>query len=179
MVCGWFSAQGNAWEGVCRVLGFVMAGAMVGALILVAATCVKFRLEVAKHLRRPMLSDEEFALRLADPLEVDRELVKRVRDLASRCFRGLGGQRFYPADRLEEDLHLRDLAPFALEDFCAELEEALGLQQDELRARIATREVNTFGDLVAIAADLACQAGEEVDPGCEDQGGPVRDRALG
>ena len=86
MVCGLASARGNAWEGVCIVLVFVMLASMFGALGLVAAMYIKFRSELVKHGGRPPLSDEEFAAMLPNPAEVDSELVGRIRALAALIF---------------------------------------------------------------------------------------------
>ena len=177
-VCAFFSAQGNVWEHACIVLFIVMLGSMVGALMLVATTYVKLRLEVARLLRRPLLSDEEFTLRMEDAEDVDIEFVRRFRELAARCFRGLGGERFYPGDHLEDDLHLSDLAPFGLEDFFTELEESLGIDHDEMCTWWATRGVKTFGELIASAAALTIHAKQKIHAAEADTSGAVWDPAL-
>ncbi len=158
MVCGSVSARGNAWERVCIVLVFVMLASMIGALALVAATYVKFRGELVRHGGRPPLSDLEFTAMLPDPGGVDPELVSRIRALAAHYFRSIGGARFYPEDRLDEDLHLLDVAPFACESFCAGLEESLGLENEEIRARVGKRQLITFGDIILVASSLAGQS---------------------
>jgi hypothetical protein len=163
MVCGSMAAPGNSWERVCFVLMCLMLGSMIGALALVAATYAEFRLELATQARRPALSDEQFAAMLSDPSAVDLELVGRIRALAAHYFRSIGGERFYPGDRLQQDLHLLDLVPFGCENFLAVLEESLGLREDELRARLATREVVTLGDLIVVAAFLAERRREGID----------------
>jgi hypothetical protein len=178
MVCGSVSASGNVWERVCVILMFVMLASMVGAVGLVAATYFKLRVEVAKHVGRPPLSDEEFAAMLPDPSAVDPELVGRVRALAAHYFRSIGGDRFYPDDRLEEDLHLLDVAPFGCESFCAGLEESLGLENDEIRARMATRQVTTFGDVVLVASSLAGHSKEVVRLADGEHSNAVWDRTL-
>ena len=178
MVCAFFSAQGNIWERLCIGLMIVMLGSMVGALMLVATTYVKLRLEAARLLRRPVLSDEEFALRMDDAEDVDIAFVRRFRELAARRFRRLGGEKFYPSDHLEEDLHLSDLAPFGLEDFFAELEESLRIDHDEMCAWWATRGVKTFGELIASAAALTIHAKQKVHAAGADASGAVWDRAL-
>jgi hypothetical protein len=155
MICGSFSSPGNDWERVCMFLVFVMLASMISAVVLVAATYATLRLEVAKHLRRSPLSDEEFALRMTESKTVDLEFVHEVREMASRRFRRIGGRMFYPDDRLEEDLHLFDLSPFGIEDFSAEMEQWLGLEEDEIRARMGTLEARTFGELIATASALA------------------------
>ena len=155
MICGSMSSPGNIWERACIVLVIVMLGSMLGAVGLVAVTYLKLRSDVRNHLGRPPLSDDEFAAMLPDPSVVDPDVLGRVRALAAGYFRSMGGDRFYPGDRLDEDLHLRDLAPFAIAHFFAELEQSLGIEEDGLRARAATGQVTTFGDLVVAASALA------------------------
>jgi hypothetical protein len=106
MVCGSVSARGNVWERVCIVLMFVMLASMVGAIGLVAATYFKLRVEVAKHVGR------------------------------------------------------------------------LGLENDEIRARMATRQVMTFGDVVLIASSLAGHSKEVVRLADGEHSNAVWDRAL-
>jgi hypothetical protein len=178
MVCGSMSVSGNDWERACMVLVFVMIGSMFGALALVVATYLKFRGELSRQFERPLLSNEEFAARLPDGSGVDQELVGRIRALAAHYFRSLGGGLFYPEDRLEADLHLLDLAPFACQRFCAGLEESLGLENEEIHTRVAKKELTTFGDVVAVASSLAGQSQKRTqiaDPSGLD---PVGDRML-
>lgn len=160
MVCGYLSARQNVWERVCIVLMIVMLASMFGALGLVVATYVKFRSELIRHARRPPLSDEEFAALLPDAAGVDPELVERIRTLAAHYFHSLGGTRFYPDDRLQEDLHLLDVAPFACESFCAGVEESLGLENEEIHARMGTPLLTTFGDIIRVASSLAGKSKE-------------------
>lgn len=162
MVCGSMSEPGNAWELVCIALVFVMLASMFGALGLVAATYLKFRGELVRHVGRPPLSDEDFAAMLPGRSDVDPELVGRVRALAAHYFRSLGGDRFYPQDRLDEDLHLLDVAPFACKSFCAGLEESLALENEEIHTRVARRQLITFGDIILVASSLAGQSKEGV-----------------
>jgi len=178
MACGSVSARGNAWERVCIVLVLVMLASMFSALSLVAATYLKFRGELVKHVGRPPLSDEEFAAMLPDPAGVDPELVGRIRALAAHYFRSIGGDRFYPEDRLEEDLHLLDVAPFACESFCAGLEESLELENEEIHTRVAKRQLTTFGDIILIASSLAGQSKKGVQMVDQKRSDPVWDRAL-
>jgi hypothetical protein len=178
MVCGSLSAPGNAWERVCIVLVFMMLASMIGALALVAATYVKFRSELVRHGGRPPLSDLEFTAMLPDPAAVDPELVSRIRALAAHYFRSIGGGRFYPEDRLDEDLHLLDVAPFACESFCAGLEESLGLENEEFRTRVGKRQLTTFGDIILVASSLAGQSKEGVQMADQKRSDPIWDRAL-
>ena len=80
--------------------------------------------------------------------------------LAAHYFRSLGGNRFYPDDRLQEDLHLLDVAPFACESFCAGVEESLGLENEEIHARMGTPLLTTFGDIIRVASSLAGKSKE-------------------
>ncbi len=178
MVCGSLSGPGNAWERVCVVLVFVMLASMIGALGLVAATYLKFRRELVRHGGRPPLSDAEFTAMLPDPAGVDPELVSRIRALAAHYFRSIGGGRFYPEDRLDADLHWLDMAPFACESFCAGLEESLGLDHEEIRTRMARRQLTTFGDIILAASSLAGQSKAGAQGADPQQTGPVWDRAL-
>jgi hypothetical protein len=178
MVCGSFSASGTVWERVCIVLVFVMLASMIGALGLVAATYLKFRRELVMYGGRPPLSDEEFTAMLPDPAGVHPELVSRIRALAAHYFRSIGGGRFYPEDRLDEDLHLLDVAPFACESFCAGLEESLGLDNEEIRTRMGKRQLTTFGDIILVASSLACHSKEGVRVADQQQSDPIWDRAL-
>jgi hypothetical protein len=155
MICGSMSSPGNSWERACNVLVVVMLGSMLGAVGLVAVTYLKLRADLRSHLVCPPLTDAEFIAVLADPAAVDPDVVVRARVLAAGYFRSMGGDRFYPGDRLDEDLHLRDLAPFVGKAFFAELEQALGIEEDGLRARAATGQVRTFGELIAAASALA------------------------
>jgi hypothetical protein len=178
MVCGSMSVSGNNWERACMVLVCVMIGSMFGALALVVATYLKFRGELSRQFERPQLSDEEFAARLPDASGVDLELVGRIRALAAHYFRSLGGGHFYPEDRLEQDLHLLDLAPFACQRFCAGLEESLGLENEEIHTRVARKELTTFGDVVAIASSLVDQLQTRIQMADPKQSDPVSDRLL-
>jgi hypothetical protein len=155
MVCGSMSSPGNAWERACIVLVVVMLSSMLGAVGLVGVTYLKLRADVREHRGRPPVTDEEFAAMLPDPSTLDLDVLGLVRSRAAGYFRSLGGDRFYPGDRLGEDLHLRDLAPFASKAFCAELEETLGIQEDGLLGRIADGQLATFGDLITAASALA------------------------
>jgi hypothetical protein len=180
--CGMLSASDNLFEKLFIGLMLLMLGSMVAAIVLVIVTYISLRIRVGDHVRRRSLCDEEFLARMADSKGVDLQLVALVRSHCDGYLRSLGSDRFYPEDRLKDDLHLRDLAPFACEAFCGELEEALGLAEDELLARVATGEVGTFGDLVLAAAALAARVTLEL-PAVDLAGGqpdanPVWDRTL-
>lgn len=155
MVCGSFASPGNVYERACVGLVVAMLGALVAAISLAAGTFLGLRADVKRHLRRPILTDEEFLTRLPAGPAVELERVAQIRELAAHCFRRLGGAHFEPEDRLEEDLHLSDLAPFKVRSFFAALEQGLGLDEGSLRGRFAGREFATFGDVIVTAAGLA------------------------
>jgi hypothetical protein len=96
--------------------------------------------------------DEAFVLLLPGGESLDREVVRFVSQTAARRFRFNGGARFYPQDRLEEDLHWGDLAPWATEAFWADIEEYLGYKEEELAAEAI--EIMTFGDVVLLVDRL-------------------------
>ena len=178
MASGWVSTRGDVWERVCMVLAFVMLGSLLGALGLVVATYFKLKRDLQWLVGRPPISDEEFTALLSDPSAVDLELVSRVRTLAAQVFRSIGGDRFHPGDRLDEDLHLRDLAPFATEAFCTTVEESLSLEENEIRGKIVTRQISTFGDLVLLVSSLTGQAKPAAPLSGQERQNPVWDRAL-
>jgi hypothetical protein len=173
LVCGVFARPGSLWEVLLIVLFIAMLAALFGALALVAATYAGLRAEMRRYLRRPVLSDQEFATLLGEDSKVDAEQIGEIRALAARCFRGLGGERFYPCDRLEEDLHLGDLAPFQTGRFWEALARALELSEDDLEDRIGSHPMVTFGDLVLAATALVDESKERARPG-----GSLWDRAL-
>jgi len=178
MAIGWVSTRGDVWERVCMVLAFVMLGSLLGAFGLVVATYFKLRGELQRLICRPPLSDEKFAALLPDPSAVDPKVVNRVRTIAAKVFRSFGGDRFYPGDRLDEDLHLRDLAPFATEDFCITLAESLNLEEDEILGRLVAGQFATFGDLVRFVSSLSGHAKPAAPITGQKQQNPVWDRAL-
>jgi hypothetical protein len=154
MVCGSFASPGNVWERACVVLVIAMLAALFSTLALVIFTYLRLRADLRQHLRRPLLSDEEFLALLPGGAGVDPERVAQVRELAARCFRRLGGELFYPDDRLEEDLHLSDLAPFATRSFLGSLRAALEQQAGGRSPGAGDLPLHTFGDLVLAAASL-------------------------
>jgi hypothetical protein len=156
--CGVLLSSDNVFGHLFIVLLLIMLGSMVVAVVLAIVTYVGLRVRVSGHLRRVSLDDEEFLARMANAKGLDPDVVKLVRSHCDGYLKALGSDRFYPDDRLEDDLHLQDLAPFACEAFCAEMEKALGLPEDELLACVATREVATYGDLIRVASTLAARA---------------------
>jgi hypothetical protein len=137
---------------VGAALVMAMMAYLLGALGLAAAFALTGHVRLRRHLNRPVLSDEEFIALLPNPAEIDPEVVRPIRRWAARRFCCLGGARFYPDDRLEEDLHLPDLAPWAVEDLWYELLELTGAGEEELAT--AGAAVKTFGDVVVLASRL-------------------------
>ena len=112
------------------------------------AYALYLRLSRQRYLKRRPLSDEEFAAQLPDSEHVDLQVVRQVREMAAKRFRRIGGNRFYPNDRLEEDLHVFDSAPWAWEDFEIDLDERF-LDYDE--KIVGEVPAETFGDVVVVA----------------------------
>ncbi len=133
--------------GIAFALG--MVGSMLGAFVFALGYAVHLRIERREYLGRVPLSDEEFAAKLPSSEQVRPEVVRRVRELAAKRFRRIGGDRFYPNDRLEDDLHIFDSAPWAFDDFEYDLRQEYGeLDEDEM-AGLCPPE--TFGDVILIA----------------------------
>ena len=76
---------------------------------------------------RPELTDEEFAVRFFPARSADLPALALVRRQIAGKFAALGGESFWPADRLAEDLYLQELAPSALADLGADLRRELAL----------------------------------------------------
>ena len=176
----WCAARrrpGNAWEGVCIVLVFVMLASMFGALGLVAAMYIKFRSELVRTA-----GGRRFRTRNSPPCSQSSGESIRNWSVGFALWQLLlsiiGGDRFYPEDRLDEDLHWLDVAPFACERFCAGLEESVGLENEEIHTRVARRQLTTFGDVILVASSLASQSKEGVPTADPKRSDPVWDRAL-
>jgi hypothetical protein len=127
---------------VVQSLAMAMCVSLLGAVGLAVCCYLSLRHQVETHLDRLPLSDEEFAAFLASDVPIDLDVVREVRQIAARLL--LGGDRFYPGDRLEADLHLSDVEPFALEGFWLELDCSFELME----ANAAEIEIVTFGDVV-------------------------------
>ncbi|GEM_PF-3254600 len=79
---------------------------------------------------RPELDDSAFARRFF-PSQPDRvATIAVVRRAIAGKFADLNGEGFWPPDRIDEDLHLRELAPAALADLPALLRRELRLPLD-------------------------------------------------
>jgi hypothetical protein len=137
---GLLSARGAI--GISLMFGFLVS--LFAAIGLAGCCYVKLRLHVLKYLDHPPLSDEEFAAALPTDVPIDLTVVQKTRQIAARRFRSLSGESFYPGDRLEADLHLSDLAPFAAEDFWFDCAKAFSEPQTDA----AQVEIVTFGDVV-------------------------------
>ena len=79
---------------------------------------------------RPDLGDDEFAARFLPEFAGRIEVLAAVRSVLGRKFKDLGGARFWPGDRLAEDLHLDELAPSDLADLPGSLSRALKVSCD-------------------------------------------------
>lgn len=150
MCAGLFSARHPVIMSLAFGMCAFMCASILGAIGLAAYYYVKLRRHLRTYLDRLPLSDEEFAALLPDDVSVDLDVVREVRQMAARRFWLIGGDCFYPGDRLEEDLHLLDVAFFALENFGIDLEEYL----DGTEGNAAEGEIVTFGDVVLLADRL-------------------------
>lgn len=137
------------WTPLIPVFAFGTMTFMFGGFAFAAGYTVYLRIDRRRCLRRRPLSDEQFAAQLPDPEQIDLQVVRKVRQLAAKRFRRIGGDRFYPGDRLDEGLHLWDSAPFAAEGFEMDLDEQFGSHDKEIASE--KKCVTTFGDLVVFA----------------------------
>jgi len=135
---------------IASIIGMFVSGAI--AFALAVAYVIWLRDSRQDYLRRRPLSDKQFIALLQNPDGIEPWIASRVRQLAARRFRSIGGDRFFPADRLEEDLHLADAAPWELEDFWVDLADYLEIGEQELLAH--SEGVRTFGNIVELAHRL-------------------------
>jgi len=138
-----------SWDRLASAFGIGMGVSVALVLALMAVYVAWMESSRRSYLGRLPLSDEEFSALCPSPGGLDPQIVNHVRMLAARRFGSIGGNRFHPDDRLEEDLHLPDAAPWALEDFWIDLAELLGVDEDQ--AIEQAFEVVTFGDIVRLA----------------------------
>ncbi len=141
-VCGLFSPR----LAIASALGFCVTG--LGTCVFAAEYVARLRLERRRRLERQPLSDEEFIAAIGAGEELNPTKVRGIRELAAKRFRRLGGDRFYPDDRFEEDLHLADAAPYASERFWIDLFQRMDVCEAEFGDELA--EMKTFGDLVRL-----------------------------
>lgn len=154
LVCaGLWSVSSKVSETLFVVLGVSCIGSLGATLGLAATYYLVLEIRLRIHLRRPTLSDKEFADLLANGVRVDRDVVREVRQIARRRFWPLKAERFYPNDRLEADLHLSDLlSVMAMDMFWSDLSTYLGYSKRDLLA--VKGQIVTFGDLVRLADRL-------------------------
>jgi hypothetical protein len=131
-----------------RLLGLGTLCLAAGALAflgwaLAAAGELRRRVRELAELR-PELTDEEFAARFFPERAADLAALALVRRHIAGKFEALGGGRFWPADRLAEDLHLPELAPSALADLGADLRRELALAPEHWPGE---REWRSIGDV--------------------------------
>jgi hypothetical protein len=134
----------SAPDPIVQSLAIALSVSLCGAIGLGVCGYLSLLHRVRTYLDRPPLSDEEFAAFLVSDVQIDLDVVREVRQLAATYFWSLGGGCFYPGDRLEADLHLYEVAPFALEEFWFELDCSF----DAVEANSAQVEIVTFGDVV-------------------------------
>lgn len=125
-----------------------VSGCLVAAILFVLRTDGMVRMWW--FLRRPRLSDEEFMALLPDPSRIDLASVQQARALAVKY---LHGARYYPADRLEEDLYLFLRVPDGFPTLVSHLAKRLGIEEDKMRGEFRPRGLATFGDLIQTVAE--------------------------
>jgi hypothetical protein len=151
-ITGFLSSKGNVWEKLTIVCAFGMLASVAACLGFVVVTVLRLRNERRNIRRRTTLSDEEFAARLSRTKYINPQVVRRVRELAAERFRSIHGDKFYPEDRFEDDLHFSDSFPFGTEQFYKDLMEFLDVDEGEPAPEF--RGIITFGDLVKAANDV-------------------------
>jgi hypothetical protein len=154
LVCaGLWSVSHDVPQMLFVVLGVSCIGSLAAILGLALAYYAVISIRVYIHLRRATLSHKEFADLLNSCVKVDIGVVREVRQIARRHFSPLNAERFYPNDRLEDDLHLSDLLPVvAMPMFWRDLSTYLGYSKKDLMA--AKGKIVTFGALVLLASRL-------------------------
>jgi hypothetical protein len=117
-----------------RLLGSGMLCLTVGALtflIWALAAAGELRRRVLERVaERPQLDDAEFAARFFPEIPARHGAVARIRRTIAGRFAVLGGAGFWPEDRLNEDLHLGELAPAELADLPDSLRRELRLDPE-------------------------------------------------
>jgi hypothetical protein len=78
-------------------------------------------------------------------------VVQAVRRFAAKRFRRTYGDKFYPEDRLEQDLHILDSVLWEGEDFLDDVRVFLCASPDEMRE---FSKIQTFGDIVLVANQI-------------------------
>jgi hypothetical protein len=145
--CGFLSSRGNLWERLAIACGVGMGGWAIATYGLALVYYVRIRLDTSRRLRsRPPLSDKEFTA-LSPALEgVDPLLLNRVRETVAQQFRSIGGERFYPGDDLDDDLHLSDFSFWG--EWLEDLAVGLGIEESAFDREFGSVPIKTYGDLV-------------------------------
>jgi hypothetical protein len=157
LVCGFLSSRGNIWERFLIALGIVLLGLMFAPLGVAATYYVKIRSDLYRMIRyRAPLADEEFIAMSPDLKGVNPSIVLRVRQSAAKQFRSIGGDRFYPGDDLETDLHLSDLTFWG--EWLEGLTTNLNIEEHDLARGWESMPVRTYGDLVLLFDRLSRQS---------------------
>ena len=147
--CGFPSSRGNIWERFTVALAFVMFGSMSATLGIAAVYYVKVRFDLYRIIRcRAPLADEEFIAMSPELKHVDPSVVRWIRQSAAKQFRSIGGDRFYPGDDLETDLHLSDVTFWG--EWLEDVTTSLKTEEDELVQGFEPMPVRTYGDLVLL-----------------------------
>jgi hypothetical protein len=147
--CGFLSSRGKFWERFTIALAFGTFGSMIATLGMAAVYFAKIRFDLHRLVRcREPLADDEFVAMSPELKHVDPVVVHRVRQSAAKQFRSIGGDRFYPGDDLETDLHLSDVT--FLGEWLLDVTTDLKIEEDELARGLESMPVRTYGDLVLL-----------------------------
>lgn len=120
------------------------------AFVVLSTAHPAHNIRMCLYLIRPPLSDRAFVALLPDPARIDLMSVQQARSMAAKH---LKGARYYPTDRLEEDLHLFRRMPGWFPGIVGDLAESLGIDEDDMKSEFHSRELVTFGDLVQVVAE--------------------------
>jgi hypothetical protein len=177
LVCGFLSSRGNTWESFTIALAFGMSGSMAAALALALVYYVKLRIDLRRHFHgRAALTDSEF-IALSPALKgVDPVLVYLVRQSIAKEYRSIGGDRYYPGDDLDADLHLADLTLWG--DWLCTMAAELGIDDDDFERAQETVPIQTFGDLILFFNRYSRRSQDTKASIDKDRSHPVWDRAL-
>ena len=126
---------------VSLLVGLAVPAAGIAMLLATSLGCFGYlvaALAVLKHcvrrrvLARPWLSDDEFYERFYEPRDADPDIILPVRRLLVAHYRDVGGQRFWPEDKVDDVLHLSDLSRRRLTGLVGGILEHFGLSSVDL-----------------------------------------------
>ncbi len=145
-------------KAICvELLGLAVAAGLKSASAFLALLCITFATLVfafvalqryrngirAWVLARPDLPLQEFFDRFFSQEHISPEVVAAVREMISHRFARLGGSRFWPTDRLDEDLHLIEIDPTRIEDLWCRIMDKFQIDEDDF----PDAPLDTIGDV--------------------------------